>query len=408
MIEILRLLSQQVSKHLRCFRLFLLTLLLCDFMQTMAQTWIDGNGLTWSFTINGTEATDIIFCGGPNTEKVYLYGNPNRSEVEKAEDPQLPFVPIAWDAAAMRFSSTEGAHLPTIPDYVYFDLKTLIFDVSDVSEDFDMRVMNGWWSAVYHDHVKWQSGLNELQINQVMANQCAKGGQGLDLNLMLCSGSMTFNAVYYESNEVSTAVVIPEKVYAGSKELTVTSIGSSAFYRCPGLTSVTIPNSVTSIENGAFSGCFRLTSITIPNSVTSIGSRAFQNCSGLSSVTIGKNVSIIGEEVFDGCYNLMEVKSLIESPNHLKTNVFTENTYRLGTLYVPIDKERVYSRFDCWRNFLNIVEMTSEEMGVNAIASDTTTEKWRYTLDGRKTSRQKKGVNIILRSDRTTKKVLVK
>ena len=119
-------------------------------------------------------------------------------------------------------------------------------------------------------------------------------------------------------------------------------------------------------------------------------------------------MSIIGEEVFDGCYNLMEVKSLIESPNHLKTNVFTENTYRLGTLYVPIDKERVYSRFDGWRNFLNIVEMTSEEMGVNAIASDTTTEKWRYTLDGRKTSRQKKGVNIILRSDRTTKKVLVK
>ena len=125
-------------------------------------------------------------------QKTYIYGeNP---------DWEPPFQPGAWDAAAMRFSSNEGSHLPYIPDDVYFGLKTLIFDVSDVSEDFDLKVMNGWWSATYYDHVKWKSGLNELQITEQMAKDCARGsgGEGRDLDLMLYSGSMTLNAVYYE------------------------------------------------------------------------------------------------------------------------------------------------------------------------------------------------------------------
>ncbi len=65
-----------------------------------------------------------------------------------------------------------------------------------------------------------------------------------------------------------------------------TYIGSSAFYGCAGLTSITIPNSVTKIGNSAFYGCTGLTSITIPNSVTSIGYSAFSGCSGLKEVHI--------------------------------------------------------------------------------------------------------------------------
>ena len=80
------------------------------------------------------------------------------------------------------------------------------------------------------------------------------------------------------SYEYSGNVVIPESVTYNGKTYSVTSIGGSAFEKCSGLTSITIPNSVTSIGQWAFYGCSGLTSVTIPNSVTSIGVGAFQIC----------------------------------------------------------------------------------------------------------------------------------
>ena len=149
----------------------------------------DGTKLVVEYPVECDKVSDPLV-------KYYIYGDPNGSEEQRKE--QIPFKPGAWDAAAMRFSSTEGAHLPTIPDDVYFGLKTLLFDVSDVTPDFDLKVMNGWWSNTYYDHVKWIDGVNELPITQTMADECAKGGEGRDLDLMLYSGSMLLKSVYYE------------------------------------------------------------------------------------------------------------------------------------------------------------------------------------------------------------------
>ena len=102
------------------------------------------------------------------------------------------------------------------------------------------------------------------------------------------------------------SVLIPEKITYESVEYSVTSIGL-AFKGCPGLTSVTIPNSMTIIEEFAFSGCSGLTSVTIPNSVTSIEWGAFVYCSGLTSITIPNSVSAIGNEAFAHCSGLTSV-----------------------------------------------------------------------------------------------------
>lgn len=164
---------------------------------------------------------------------------------------------------------------------------------------------------------------------------------------------------WYSSNTIIKAIVISDAV---------TSIGSFAFAKCSGCTSVTIPKSVTSIgsnaflmcyglkrvyitdisaylnceygdrqanpmniaselylngekasgeiaiPNGvkqiqerAFYGCAGLTGVTIPNSVTSIGGGAFIGCTGLTSVTIPDSVTSIGGSAFSGCAGLTSV-----------------------------------------------------------------------------------------------------
>ena len=154
---------------------------------TLTALCADGTVLTTDFSINCQEITDPL-------QKYYIYG----------EDPtvQPPFQPGAWDAAAMRFSDNEGKYLPYLSDDVYWGFKTLIFDISDATDDCEGRIMNGWWSARYDDNknVQFTNGLWELQLTEAIAKDCARGngGDGKDLDLMITSGSCTINSVYYE------------------------------------------------------------------------------------------------------------------------------------------------------------------------------------------------------------------
>lgn len=158
-----------------------------DYTVTITALCADGTELTADFPVSCKEITDPL-------QKYYIYG----------EDPvaQPPFSPGAWDAAAMRFSDSEGKHLPYLSDDVYWGFKTLIFDISDATPDCAGRIMNGWWSARYDDNkdVQFTNGLWELQLTEAIAKDCARGngGSGKDLDIMITSGSCTINSIYYE------------------------------------------------------------------------------------------------------------------------------------------------------------------------------------------------------------------
>ena len=114
-----------------------------------------------------------------------------------------------------------------------------------------------------------------------------------------------------------TSVSIPEGVsaigsYAFSNCTALTTVnynatkctqmyGSSVFSECTSLTTLNIGENVQTIPDYAFYGCSKLTSVTIPSSVTSIGVSAFSGCSGLTTVTIPEKVTSIGDNALYNC-----------------------------------------------------------------------------------------------------------
>ncbi len=190
-----------------------------------------------------------------------------------------------------------------------------------------------------------------------------KGTMPNGTNIIIKSGTVGITSGAFRECSGLSSITIPNGVKF---------IGSEAFSGCTSLLSVDIPVGVTSIESNTFNGCSSLTSVTIPEGVTNIGGEggwggAFWGCSSLTSITIPSSVSSIYTNAFSGCENLLSVTSYITKPfntSHgagsvdMLDKIFSENTYRNGTLYVPAGTKDLYTRYDGWRDFLNIEEMT--------------------------------------------------
>ncbi|MBR5959806.1 MAG: leucine-rich repeat domain-containing protein [Clostridia bacterium] len=93
----------------------------------------------------------------------------------------------------------------------------------------------------------------------------------------------------------------------------VTAIGSSAFYKCESLVTLTLPDTVTTIDYGAFSNCYNLETVNLPDSLTTIGDFAFHTCSSLQTLNIPNSVTSIGHGAFTGCNRLTDIRI---SPDH--------------------------------------------------------------------------------------------
>ena len=144
-------------------------------------------------------------------------------------------------------------------------------------------------------------------------------------------------------------------------------------------------SNVKSIGESAFDNCIGLSSFSIPSTVTSIGKNAFKNCSGLTTITIPNSVTSIGEYAFSGCTSLKEVRSEIQVPFAINSNVFSN--YNI-TLYVPTSTITKYKALSGWKEFKEIKDPNSDTPVENIVFADATVgslcvENWDTNGDGK-------------------------
>lgn len=211
----------------------------------------------------------------------------------------------------------------------------------------------------------------------------------------------------------------------------ITSIGNNAFTGCSNLQNINLPSGINTIGSGAFWDCSNLTNVILPSALASIGDIAFANCSNLENVTLSSNITSIGYSAFSDCNNLknLTISKDVTSIKDIRfyyeydklelesVYVAWENPIEAGsffdrinisncTLYVPQGTKEAYANADVWKDFGNIIEY--DATGIDKVTNRSDVKEIsRYSLKGQRVTSPTKGVNIVVYSDGSIKKVVV-
>ena len=117
------------------------------------------------------------------------------------------------------------------------------------------------------------------------------------------------------------------------------------------------------------------------------------------------------EYTFANCPKLSTVISEIVEPFKIaglySGLTFSATTFKNGILYVPSGTIDKYKETEGWKDFVNIKE--GSPSAISCVSTDEQKEETgRYTIDGKKLSEPKKGLNIIRHKDGSVKKEIVK
>lgn len=181
----------------------------------------------------------------------------------------------------------------------------------------------------------------------------------------------------WTGGDYSGDVTIPAKIYYNEKWYDVVKISFGAFYNCPELTSVSIPESIKEIRPAAFMQCPKLKSTPSFPEGSYIGESCFYDCKSLKTADL-RGVDSMGWMPFQDCsletiymtasdnWNWMSLDYIYGYESLRNLYVFeivppVENydnpdfaPYRQATLYVPYGSEELYRQAPGWKNFVNI------------------------------------------------------
>ena len=151
-----------------------------------------------------------------------------------------------------------------------------------------------------------------------------------------------------------------------------------------------------------------MANVTLSSNITSIGSSAFSGCKSLKNLTISKDVTSIKDIRFNNDYEDLELESVyVAWQNPIEAGSFF-NRIKISncTLYVPQGTKEAYANADVWKDFGNIIEY--DATGIDKVTNRSDVKEIsRYSLNGQRVTSPTKGVNIVVYSDGSIKKVAV-
>lgn len=163
----------------------------------------------------------------------------------------------------------------------------------------------------------------------------------------------------------------------------VTSIGSYAFCYCS-VKSITLPFGLKHIGASAFFNCPNIQQINIPDSVEYIDPYAFSFCKGLHTVKLPASLTLISEDLFAECANLKNI-DIPDTVTEIGANAFLRCTaFILEKLPAGIKSIGDAAFANCGRIEELVLPETLEHIGeaafngtvIDKASFDGTPEKW--------------------------------
>ena len=297
-------------------------------------------------------------------------------------------------------SMTIPNSVTSIGDYAFYNCSGLT-DVWNYSKS-PQAIADNTFSVFNKLHVP-KSAVGAYTATDVWKNFEVIGFDPYGETLTFDKDAPTHDAVVIGFDNSTPDVIIPETITVDGVEYEVTGVADEAFRNCDNLKSVEIPATVREVGESAFRGCSSLERVVLPDL-----SAPAATLKHLSTKAASTNLLIIGDYAFADCSALNEVRNNSLAPQAVNETVFSGVDVSNCKLYVPEQSMNLYKEAAIWKDFIIEGFVGVEDIFIDRPSIEKTVVGY-YDLRGIRHDEPVRGqINIVLFSDGTAKKVIVK